>query len=548
MTSKLESLKEIMRQVEKPNNFDIPDSGEIAMSDIADALGHSGSLSMGEAADAFGMDSGRVSMSDFHGASLRDYRMVVGKESGGELYGFKIGEFGSITPPDWGDIAHERITGSFVVTYGDVVFSATERFMWRGYWKLAIEVEGYNNKGEHHYARIRMDWWSGMMIYALNPDDVGAAHDLFDFIKDAEGCTLFFDVVPVFTQNVIATGTILGSGGDDRVEIINIRDVTGNEFYNIHDVDNDYNQWQIEHSGHMFGHVGRVSPHIFASIDFMSHPHDGRFMADISNVYYHKEFPPERAVHRVDNVHIYFHSEPAGPSGPPSWSRGVSDSEMTHDEVMEIISGLQSIYGADMFVSGGAARTLREGGSLAGLQDLDMYVHDTIDNIKRLVENRGGKYIRSGYAGVSDGYCRSKFNINGLTIDIVSPYVLGLYTIDIAPLYSSNLQALKYLTIYWQDGEFSQSLDEYMAAKEALTPNTPKPLPSGFPRADRKGYEFYLKRKNLDLGWLDCGLFDEVRPRHFIIIDAPEMPAAHKFKHHYVLKSQVEQSRYLHLV
>lgn len=87
--SKLDELKAMMNNTRFAGVFDIPDSGQIAMSDIRDALGTGGELSLRTAANDFNLPAGEVKMSDFYGLSLFTHEMTIATSQG--IYGFYVG-------------------------------------------------------------------------------------------------------------------------------------------------------------------------------------------------------------------------------------------------------------------------------------------------------------------------------------------------------------------------------------------------------------------------------------------------------------------------
>ncbi|WP_431786958.1 hypothetical protein [Vibrio harveyi] len=64
---KLLELKLYLAPARYRQAFDLPTTGQIAMSDIREVLGLSGEVSLRSMADAAGFDAGEVAMSDFYG-------------------------------------------------------------------------------------------------------------------------------------------------------------------------------------------------------------------------------------------------------------------------------------------------------------------------------------------------------------------------------------------------------------------------------------------------------------------------------------------------
>lgn len=98
VSDKIKDLKQYMEPVKHRSTFDVPTSGQIAMSDIREVMGLSGQVSLRDMADLAGLPSGQVSLSDFYGYTPCDnlnYRVFVGKSSSWTGYASGSGESGA---------------------------------------------------------------------------------------------------------------------------------------------------------------------------------------------------------------------------------------------------------------------------------------------------------------------------------------------------------------------------------------------------------------------------------------------------------------------
>lgn len=136
-SNQIKDLRQYMAPAKHRSTFDVPTSGQIAMSDIREVMGLSGQVSLRDMADLAGLPAGKVSLSDFYGYTPCDdlnYDITVGNS--GFYVGYSDGS--DYTVGTFGRISCNSIAGKTIEAI--VVFEDSPDNFIAGFIDLSAEL------------------------------------------------------------------------------------------------------------------------------------------------------------------------------------------------------------------------------------------------------------------------------------------------------------------------------------------------------------------------------------------------------------------------